>query len=580
MGTIRSLSRRRLLAAAGATTTRAATDASVAAVTSTVATATAILAAPTVIGGCARRAPIAGGFVGASHERGHRLRNDLPAASGGPRRVTVAIVGAGIAGLAAARALAAAGVDDYRLFELEDAGGGNSRGGELAGFACPWGAHYLPTPGATAGEVRDLLAELGLVRRVEGIDRYDERALCHAPQERLFIDGRWHDGLLPVDSQPASTIDQYRRFSDRIAAFQALRGFAVPVARARPSIDIDRLDKVTFAQWLDAEGFDSPALNWYLDYCCRDDYGAGYGQVSAWAGIHYFASRHGFSAPGSAERGSDGVLTWPQGNGWLVERMQAPHRDRIELRSIGVRATDTGRGATLDVMDADSGHVVRWQADWLILAVPLFVAARLLDRPPPALAAAAAGLDHASWVVANLHLPTMPRERPGAPRAWDNVFYGSNSLGYVDATHQSLHPYRGATVLTWYWAGGVLDAAQRRGWFAIGWRSWVDRILTDLAPAHPDLERHVARIDIMRWGHAMAVPRPGVHTHPALRELARSAGRIRFAHADLSGHSVFEEAFTHGHRVGGEVARAVSGLSTSGLSPSGRAASATRRAPR
>ncbi len=559
MGTIRSLTRRRLLAAAGATGTRAATGASVAAVTSTAATATAILGAPALIGGCARRGPITGGFVGASHERGHHLRNGPPAASGEPRRVTVAILGAGIAGLAAARALAAAGVDDYRLFELENASGGNSRGGEVAGLACPWGAHYLPTPGETAGEVRDLLAELGLVRSVEGVDRYDERVLCHAPQERLFIAGRWQDGLLPVEHQPASTIAQYRRFSERIATFQASHGFAVPVTRARPLPEIDRLDRMTFAQWLDAEGFDAPALTWYLDYCCRDDYGAGCRQVSAWAGIHYFASRHGFTAPGSAERGSDGVLTWPQGNGWLVERMAAPHRDRIELRSIGVRAADTGRGATLDVMEADSGRVVRWQADWLILAVPLFVAARLVDRPPAALAAAAAGLDHAPWVVANLHLPTTPLERPGAPRAWDNVFYDSTSLGYVDAMHQSLHPYPGATVLTWYWTGGVLDAAQRRAWFAIGWRAWVDHILADLAPAHPDLERHVARIDIMRWGHAMAVPRPGVHTQPALRHLARADGRIRFAHADLSGHSVFEEAFIHGHRVGGEVARALSG---------------------
>jgi hypothetical protein len=32
-------------------------------------------------------------------------------------------------------------------------------------------------------------------------------------------------------------------------------------------------------------------LNWYMNYCCRDDYGATTNNTSAWAGIQYFASR-------------------------------------------------------------------------------------------------------------------------------------------------------------------------------------------------------------------------------------------------------------------------------------------------
>ena len=50
-------------------------------------------------------------------------------AIGQPR---VVIVGAGIAGLAAARALTRSGVDDVRVLELEDAAGGNSRGHAIA----------------------------------------------------------------------------------------------------------------------------------------------------------------------------------------------------------------------------------------------------------------------------------------------------------------------------------------------------------------------------------------------------------------------------------------------------------------
>jgi hypothetical protein len=59
----------------------------------------------------------------------------------------------------------------------------------------------------------------------------------------------------------------------------------------------------------------------------------------------------------------------------------------------------------------------------------------------------------------------------------------------------------------------------------------------------------VRRVDLIRYGHAMSVPVPGVRGDAALRALAESGGRIRFAHGDLSGYSIFEEAYTHGVRI-------------------------------
>jgi len=512
-----------------------------------------------------------GGWVGADAALGHRLRDraiDPASAPAVQRRASVVVVGAGIAGLGAARALAKAGVDDVHVLDLEAEPGGNSRGHAMGGIGCPLGAHYLPVPGPAATEVIELLEDFGLRRVQNGVAVYDERTLCHSPQERLWVDGAWHDGLLPpLDALPASQRDatraDYRRFAMLVARLGADGGFAIPTARSTWSPLHDALDATTFARWLDRQGLHAPALRWYLDYCCRDDYGAGAAQVSAWAGIHYFASRHGFRAPGDDADDRDGVLTWPEGNAHLARRLAAPLGERWHRSMLALRVDETAHGVTVDAWNAREARVERWSAAHAVLAVPLFVAARLHVTPPSALVEAVKPMRHAPWLVANLHVDAPLDDRPGAPPAWDNVAYGSPSLGYVDATHQSLVPYAGATVLTAYWALGGDDdaqlAAQRRRLLEAPWRAWADTVLADLAPLHPDLADKVTRIDAMRYGHAMSIPRPGVRGSPALKALAAdTAGRVHHAHADLSGYSVFEEALHHGVRAAQAVASAFS----------------------
>ena len=120
--------------------------------------------------------------------------------------------------------------------------------------------------------------------------------------------------------------------------------------------------------------------------------------------------------------------------------------------------------------------------------------------------------------------------------------------------HQSTRPFAAATVLTAYFAlGGGGDAAlaeQRRRLLGDDWRAWSARVIADIAPAHPDLAGKVRRVDLMRYGHAMSIPGPGVRSSAALTALAAPQPRVHFAHADLSAYSVFEEAFFHGMRAG------------------------------
>lgn len=168
--------------------------------------------------------------------------------------------------------------------------------------------------------------------------------------------------------------------------------------------------------------------------------------------------------------------------------------------------------------------------------------------------------------VANLHLREPLRDRPGAAPSWDNVVYGTQGLGYVDAMHQSLQPVPGATVLTHYRAlgdGAGGPAAGRQQLLAQPWSHWRDTLLAELATAHPDLAAKATRLELTRYGHAMAIPIPSNSGQIGLwplqnmrkqlskqEQFSLAHGRLRFAHSDWAGYSIFEEAFTLGHHAG------------------------------
>ena len=542
-------------------------------------------AAAALLAGCQPPPPaLEFAFAGIDLERGHALR-DLLAQGPLPaptlvRRAQVIIAGGGVAGLAAARSLRLAGVHDFALLELEDTPGGNSRAGAVNGVACPLGAHYLPVPGEHAPEVQDLLEELGLRQRVAGRWQYDERHLCHSPQERLYFEREWQEGLLPVQGVGEATLEQYRRFSQAVGAASRAARFTMPQfaaldAKTGLALAHQALDAMTFEAWLLQQGLDDAHLRWYLDYCCRDDYGAGMARVSAWAGLHYFASRHGFHAPGEAvAEDREGVLTWPEGNGWLTQQLATPLKAQGQLQTgtSVLRIAETRRGVEVDAFNHHSGNVERWQAPRCIVALPVFVAARVVQNPPAFLAQAAQRLQWAPWAVTNIHLNAPLADRPGAAPAWDNVIYGDSNpggLGYVDASHQKLDPRPGPTVLTYYQAlGDVADARQQLA--TQGAEHWGRAALAALAGPHPDVLQRATRVQVTRYGHAMSIPVPGVQTFlsqiglqgtPGKRKLllngerqralpTPATARLAFAHSDWSGYSVFEEAFTRGHAAG------------------------------
>lgn len=478
--------------------------------------------------------PIAGSFVNDSHPLGHRLR-DRSGFRAPTRKVTIplVIVGGGIAGLSAAWRLDKSGFRDFALLEMAPQAGGNSRWGENEISAYPWAAHYVPIPNKKSPLVRELFEELNLLKGAE----LEERHLCFSPQERLFIHGRWQEELEPAVGSSAEDRRQYRAFHTRMEEFRASGEFTVPIDQGAKRFS---LDDVSMTEWLSQQQLNSPYLNWYVNYACRDDYGALASAVSAWAGIHYFASR---------EHDDKGPFTWPEGNGWIVKRLLEKLGRYVHTNSTVYRIGRDGR--RLRVITETTEYVT----EALIFAAPTFLARYILDGAP-----AAEGFEYSPWLTANLTLDRIPRER-GIEQAWDNVIYDSPALGYVVATHQGLGSRVDRTVWTYYWAlAQGAPSENRRLLLEKDWGYWKEAILNDLSRPHPDIRACVSRVDIMRMGHAMVRPSIGfLSSEQRLRLANYRSGNVWFANSDLSGISIFEEAQYRGVRAANAALRVLTG---------------------
>ena len=489
---------------------------------------------------------------------GHYLRDRraLPAPSE-TIDTDVLIAGSGIAGLTAAWKLRREGhpgalmIDGPQPF-------GNAAGGRDGELAYPTGAHYLPLPGREAVHVRELLADIGIITRDPMGERphYDEASLLHGPHERLLYQGAWHEGIVPAEAVAPDELREHQRFFAAIDRLRAQRGsdgrrmFSVPSALSSVDAQFDQLDALTFRAWLERNGYRSPTLHWYLDYCCRDDYGAGSDKVSAWAGLHYFCSR-----AGQAANADDGAwLTWPGGLQHVASKLAA---HASVARSAGtvasLRQVAGGVEALCFVLEGGVARTFTVRARKAVCAMPLHVAARVVDG------IGALGFDarvhmpaYAPWMVANFIMKAFPEEQPGEPLSWDNVVYGQPGLGYVVSTHQDIRvapPAR--SVFTSYVALAGRTPHEARKWMlnaAPG--ELVELASAELKAAYGwKFAPCVERVDITLRGHAMAVPLPGFRANAGLKALREADGPVVFAHADLSGFSLFEEAAWWGYRA-------------------------------
>jgi hypothetical protein len=514
--------------------------------------------------GCspARHTPVRGKIMGASAAAGHKLRGDHALFAQPPARThhcEYVIVGGGVAGLSAARRLKAGGVESFCVLELEEKAGGNASSGHNGICANPWGAHYLPLPNPDQAALLAFLRECGAVTGfdADGVPVYNDYYLCFDPRNACTSTATGRTASSPTFGVPEADQLQIRTFLERMQTFRTARGtdgkyaFNLPVDASSADAQYRALDRITMLDYLRSQGLSSPYLVWYVDYCCRDDYGTTVRDTSAWAGhplLRRAAGRgrqcrrqHRTHLAGGQRVAGD--ATGPargRQNQNRLPRLRRHARRRSGARGLPGRTERQHRAG-------DGRQVPRGGA-----AVRGGAAAE--GRPGP---------DRGT--AFSIHLLAVDGGQPdpfalprpaGQPAELGQRGVRRRLAGLRQRPHQHLrsHPGPGPQVVTCYLPLSHTDpVTARTEALARTHAEWVALITADLAGAHPDLGKYLQRVDVWLWGHGMVRPVPGFVWSEARRQAAAPvAGRVFFAHSDLSGISLFEEAFYHGNRAAEE----------------------------
>lgn len=470
-------------------------------------------------------------------QRGHQLlRGGIPSPQTYYTK-DVVIIGGGVAGLSAARYLKKQQID-FELLELESEAGGNSRAGKHPLSAFPLGAHYLPVPDASNTDLIEFMQECGLITSMKfGKPVYDDRYLCHIPKERLYIQGYWQDGIVPEHGISNQDKIQFEKFRNLVLEYRNSRGqdgkwgFDIPIDRSSQDKKFLNLDTLTFRQFLTEHQLTSESLLWYLNYCCLDDFGTNLDETSAWGGMHYFCSRRS-EGVGIDD---DDVLTWPEGNNWLVQNLFDSGSEQIRNHALVydvVADKDYFRVRYLDIL---KNHSIEIKTSKVILATPTFITNRISKNLVPD---SYKNIIYNPWVTGNLVTSGSLNEHAGKSLSWDNVIYGSGSLGYVYAQHQTSSYTPQEKVITWY---QPVASSKRKELMTASPSFWLKEVVNDLSNAHPRISDSIQHAEFWIWGHGMASPVPGLQQF-ALHQ-AQPVKGIEVAHSDHRGISIFEEAF-------------------------------------
>lgn len=290
-----------------------------------------------------------------------------PASAAAHRTVDVAIVGAGLAGLTAARDLVAAG-KSVVVLEARDRVGGRVMGLSLAGGGVTEGGGEFIGP--TQDRIRALADSLG----VQTFTTYN------TGNNLLYKDGRRTpyatDGILgsvpPIDAAGLANAAIVQAKLDDLAK-------EIPVDAPWTAAKADEWDRQTFETWLRANAV-IPSAKFLFDVACTSIFSAEPRELSFLFVLFYIAAAGNSANPGTLERltetaGGAQELRFVGGSQLVPIKLAATLGDRVVL---GAPVRTIARSGSKYVVTADGITVT---AGKVVVAVPPPIAARITYDP-------------------------------------------------------------------------------------------------------------------------------------------------------------------------------------------------------
>lgn len=438
---------------------------------------------------------------------------DRPAA-----RTTVAVVGAGLSGLAAAYDLKG---QEVVVLEAAPQPGGVCLAGSYQGIPYPAGSAYFYHDPEDAEE-RAWFSNLGLEV---------EEALVAPPASAMFHQGQWHPdcfGSAGLKNLPASP--EARKELLRLAE-EMTQQEAKWDPLATPFMTHPEWDRYSLQQFLERVWKLPPEVIRFFEPYCRSCLGAGPREVSAWAGLYFLMSEF-------SPRSRSG--SFPEGNARLVHALAAalPQPVQVQQTVVGLRVHPDA--VHLLIWDGAAQHPWRLEAGVVILATGKFVTRRLL--PPDC------GWDlevfdafrYSSYVVAAL-CGNLTLEAPG----FENWVTGEPA--FSDFILRPRKAGSGSPRVM------VLFAPQpypqgREPLLGKSPEDQAEEMVNAAARHFPGLKEEVEEVHLYRFGHAQVVPYPGF-IHFLKGRLSPQEGRLILANSDLEGLPCVEAAIAQGQKA-------------------------------
>ena len=462
--------------------------------------------------GAAQEPPyLLGEWTGDSFAPMHAIRDGLWRAPlpSPERRVEVAVIGGGLAGLAVATLLKDR---DLIVLERELEPGGVAKAGRWRDVDYALGSAYIVDLSDPFGAFYEML---GLAPRP--VSDPVDRALTGVPGEGDPRYGEWR------------------------GAYEELKALLRRLGESPdfPKIPVDKasrsalaLDGLSLLEFMRREHIDLELLG-LLDAFCLSALGAPAAEISAYAGVNFLSE---INTP---------IYAFPGGNAAIARAMAT------RLSQAGEGRIVTG-AAVYAIEPADGGYArVGWfdaqhpgelrclEARWAVVSAPFFFAGRILRGVGPAATATMTSLRQGSYLVANCCFEGASSELP-----YDSWALGaqsfSDAVSATAALPASERP-KDHSVLTVY--APFRDPRAGRERLLAGDRAaFADRIVEELRRFMPEAfaKARIVEARLTRWGHHHLIAAPGIVA--TMRALPRRFGNVLLAHSDGQGMPAVESA--------------------------------------